>query len=233
MERTGKRKSASEAGQVWSCSECGIQATPVRRQGPGGPRTLCNACGLRRAKRRRRSTRNAANNETGASNEQVSLVMPDFLFSEGGTEKHSFSHSQSSPCGIHPTPPQKSSTVAELMALCAAMSSAPDGSHSSAESIDGAGFLDLGMMAPSSPPAIREISDMQARLLEYERRVQWLEAENEHLHVLLSDYVKEKPTDRVANQTNILSKHSTGDHVGTQPSSISKLPAGDFETVAF
>lgn len=30
------------------CHHCGIsaQSTPMMRRGPGGPRTLCNACGL-------------------------------------------------------------------------------------------------------------------------------------------------------------------------------------------
>lgn len=37
----------------WSCADCSKSETPVRRHGPQGPRTLCNACGLRRAKRRK------------------------------------------------------------------------------------------------------------------------------------------------------------------------------------
>lgn len=37
----------------WNCADCKKSETPVRRHGPEGPRTLCNACGLRRAKRRK------------------------------------------------------------------------------------------------------------------------------------------------------------------------------------
>ncbi|MEW5299212.1 MAG: hypothetical protein WDW38_005098 [Sanguina aurantia] len=32
------------------CSECGTQSTPVWRHGPSGPKTLCNACGVRHMK---------------------------------------------------------------------------------------------------------------------------------------------------------------------------------------
>lgn len=41
----------------WKCSECGVDSTPVRRSGPDGPRTLCNACGLRRSKARNKGRR--------------------------------------------------------------------------------------------------------------------------------------------------------------------------------
>eukprot|EP01087_Luapelamoeba_hula_P022026 TRINITY_DN780_c0_g1_i1.p1 TRINITY_DN780_c0_g1~~TRINITY_DN780_c0_g1_i1.p1 ORF type:complete len:801 (-),score=148.76 TRINITY_DN780_c0_g1_i1:240-2642(-) len=36
------------------CLECGVAETPEWRRGPQGPRTLCNACGLRYAKRKKR-----------------------------------------------------------------------------------------------------------------------------------------------------------------------------------
>ena len=34
----------------WSCFQCGVASTPVRRSGPYGQSTLCNACGLRLSK---------------------------------------------------------------------------------------------------------------------------------------------------------------------------------------
>jgi GATA zinc finger len=48
---------------TWNCNDCGRNSTPVRRHGPAGPRSLCNACGLRRSKRRR-SLMNAAANDS-------------------------------------------------------------------------------------------------------------------------------------------------------------------------
>jgi ribosomal protein L37E len=48
---------------TWNCNDCGRNSTPVRRHGPAGPRSLCNACGLRRSKRRR-SLMNAATNDS-------------------------------------------------------------------------------------------------------------------------------------------------------------------------
>eukprot|EP00775_Hariotina_reticulata_P003270 gene3270-3547_t len=37
-----------------SCSQCGATSTPVWRAGPAGPKTLCNACGVRYMKNARR-----------------------------------------------------------------------------------------------------------------------------------------------------------------------------------
>jgi hypothetical protein len=47
----------------WNCNDCGRNSTPVRRHGPAGPRSLCNACGLRRSKRRR-SLQNASTTDS-------------------------------------------------------------------------------------------------------------------------------------------------------------------------
>lgn len=40
--------------QSWCCLQCGKTSTPERRMGPAGKRTLCNACGLAWAKKKRR-----------------------------------------------------------------------------------------------------------------------------------------------------------------------------------
>ncbi|KAL5714594.1 hypothetical protein ACHQM5_016532 [Ranunculus cassubicifolius] len=54
-----KQRSKRSGGRVWSsnvshllplkrcCTHCGIDNTPQWRQGPLGPKTLCNACGVR------------------------------------------------------------------------------------------------------------------------------------------------------------------------------------------
>lgn len=41
----------------WYCLECGTTETPVKRSGPHGSATLCNACGLRLAKRLKNQAR--------------------------------------------------------------------------------------------------------------------------------------------------------------------------------
>ncbi|KAI8807053.1 hypothetical protein BJ742DRAFT_341274 [Cladochytrium replicatum] len=44
---------AKRSGSGWKCSWCCIQggATPTKRRGPDGPKTLCNACGLAYSKK--------------------------------------------------------------------------------------------------------------------------------------------------------------------------------------
>lgn len=43
----GGKKKGHDTMQVRKCSHCGIQKTPQWRAGPKGPKTLCNACGVR------------------------------------------------------------------------------------------------------------------------------------------------------------------------------------------
>lgn len=49
-EKKAKRMVSPEGegrGTPRRCSHCGVQKTPQWRTGPGGPKTLCNACGVR------------------------------------------------------------------------------------------------------------------------------------------------------------------------------------------
>ncbi|KAK9701976.1 white collar 2 type of transcription factor [Basidiobolus ranarum] len=46
-----KKKTKIDDNQEYMCSECGTLESPEWRKGPLGPKTLCNACGLRWAKR--------------------------------------------------------------------------------------------------------------------------------------------------------------------------------------
>ncbi|KAL1190963.1 GATA transcription factor 16 [Cardamine amara subsp. amara] len=39
-----------------TCSDCGTSKTPLWRGGPSGPKSLCNACGIRNRKKRRGGT---------------------------------------------------------------------------------------------------------------------------------------------------------------------------------
>ncbi|PWA40543.1 hypothetical protein CTI12_AA562350 [Artemisia annua] len=38
---------------IKTCADCGTSKTPLWRGGPAGPKSLCNACGIRSRKRRR------------------------------------------------------------------------------------------------------------------------------------------------------------------------------------
>ncbi|KAM5568836.1 GATA transcription factor 15 [Rosa sericea] len=44
---------SSEEGQKRTCFDCGTSKTPLWRGGPAGPKSLCNACGIRSRKKRR------------------------------------------------------------------------------------------------------------------------------------------------------------------------------------
>lgn len=43
----------SEEGYKKTCADCGTSKTPLWRGGPAGPKSLCNACGIRSRKKRR------------------------------------------------------------------------------------------------------------------------------------------------------------------------------------
>lgn len=50
LEKKAKRMISPDGearGVPRRCSHCGVQKTPQWRAGPGGPKTLCNACGVR------------------------------------------------------------------------------------------------------------------------------------------------------------------------------------------
>ncbi|KAL0914116.1 hypothetical protein M5K25_017622 [Dendrobium thyrsiflorum] len=50
QKKRGRKPNSSTAGGVSGerqCTHCGVQKTPQWRAGPHGPKTLCNACGVR------------------------------------------------------------------------------------------------------------------------------------------------------------------------------------------
>ncbi|XP_076957858.1 GATA transcription factor 15-like [Bidens hawaiensis] len=48
-----ERSSSSDGGNLIKiCADCGTSKTPLWRGGPAGPKSLCNACGIRSRKRR-------------------------------------------------------------------------------------------------------------------------------------------------------------------------------------
>ncbi|CAO3652271.1 unnamed protein product [Mucor hiemalis] len=49
-----KRRKKSRGADDYICADCGTTASPEWRKGPQGPKTLCNACGLRWAKKNKK-----------------------------------------------------------------------------------------------------------------------------------------------------------------------------------
>lgn len=52
----GDKKRKVKAAEEFVCTDCGTLDSPEWRKGPSGPKTLCNACGLRWAKKEKRRT---------------------------------------------------------------------------------------------------------------------------------------------------------------------------------
>lgn len=52
------KKKKMKAADEYVCTDCGTLDSPEWRKGPNGPKTLCNACGLRWAKKEKKKTSN-------------------------------------------------------------------------------------------------------------------------------------------------------------------------------
>ncbi|GFZ21763.1 GATA transcription factor 16 [Actinidia rufa] len=48
-----ERNNGQSPDSVKTCADCGTNKTPLWRGGPAGPKSLCNACGIRSRKKRR------------------------------------------------------------------------------------------------------------------------------------------------------------------------------------
>lgn len=53
-QRTGDKKKKVKVAEEYVCTDCGTLESPEWRKGPSGPKTLCNACGLRWAKKEKK-----------------------------------------------------------------------------------------------------------------------------------------------------------------------------------
>ncbi|KAI1106187.1 hypothetical protein F4804DRAFT_340668 [Jackrogersella minutella] len=56
--RTGEKKKKLKVAEEYVCTDCGTLDSPEWRKGPQGPKTLCNACGLRWAKKEKKKNAN-------------------------------------------------------------------------------------------------------------------------------------------------------------------------------
>ncbi|KAJ9154572.1 hypothetical protein P3X46_027892 [Hevea brasiliensis] len=54
-EDMSSRSTEGEHQQKKTCADCGTSKTPLWRGGPAGPKSLCNACGIRSRKKKRDS----------------------------------------------------------------------------------------------------------------------------------------------------------------------------------
>ncbi|KAG5988007.1 hypothetical protein E4U54_004799 [Claviceps lovelessii] len=52
--RGGEKKKKLKTAEEYVCTDCGTLDSPEWRKGPSGPKTLCNACGLRWAKKEKK-----------------------------------------------------------------------------------------------------------------------------------------------------------------------------------
>ncbi|KAL7596851.1 hypothetical protein Lser_V15G31338 [Lactuca serriola] len=52
-DRCGSSSSDGGSHLIKTCADCGTTKTPLWRGGPAGPKSLCNACGIRSRKKRR------------------------------------------------------------------------------------------------------------------------------------------------------------------------------------
>ncbi|KAE8722012.1 GATA transcription factor 23 [Hibiscus syriacus] len=59
--------SSSSSSTIRVCADCNTTKTPLWRSGPGGPKSLCNACGIRQRKARRDMAAAAAAATTGST----------------------------------------------------------------------------------------------------------------------------------------------------------------------
>ncbi|KAF5518619.1 Cutinase gene palindrome-binding protein [Colletotrichum aenigma] len=64
--RTGDKKKKLKTSEEYVCTDCGTLDSPEWRKGPSGPKTLCNACGLRWAKKEKKNRHGGSNNAAGS-----------------------------------------------------------------------------------------------------------------------------------------------------------------------
>jgi hypothetical protein len=70
-EERGKKKKRRHAPDQFVCRTCGRTDSPEWRKGPDGPKTLCNACGLRWAKQIRKAPGEEGGKGGGADTDMI------------------------------------------------------------------------------------------------------------------------------------------------------------------
>ncbi|KAI0009458.1 hypothetical protein F4779DRAFT_627825 [Xylariaceae sp. FL0662B] len=73
--RTGEKKKKLKVAEEYVCTDCGTLDSPEWRKGPSGPKTLCNACGLRWAKKEKKKNASGGGNGGNATRGPPSMHM--------------------------------------------------------------------------------------------------------------------------------------------------------------
>ncbi|XP_040999548.1 GATA transcription factor 19-like [Juglans microcarpa x Juglans regia] len=79
------------------CANCDTTSTPLWRNGPRGPKSLCNACGIRFKKEERRAT-SAASTATNNGGSSGGPMEPEYMFSHHNNSWYAHSQTQKLPC---------------------------------------------------------------------------------------------------------------------------------------
>ncbi|XP_009112489.1 GATA transcription factor 20 [Brassica rapa] len=96
---TSYKKSGSEHNLPRRCASCDTTSTPLWRNGPKGPKSLCNACGIRFKKEERRAA--ARNSITSGGGSSVAEVPAENLYNGGGNYYTHHHYASSSPSWAH------------------------------------------------------------------------------------------------------------------------------------
>ncbi|KAE7999934.1 hypothetical protein FH972_004312 [Carpinus fangiana] len=93
----GNNNAANDPLLARRCANCDTTSTPLWRNGPRGPKSLCNACGIRFKKEERRASAAAStSNNSGASS--GGLTEPNHMLGHHNTSWYAHSQSQKMPC---------------------------------------------------------------------------------------------------------------------------------------
>lgn len=87
-ESSKKEKKKLKVADEYVCADCGTLDSPEWRKGPKGPKTLCNACGLRWAKKEKRRTDDDGKGSPSGTQHVGASSSPQHHQVPGGTPGH-------------------------------------------------------------------------------------------------------------------------------------------------
>ncbi|XP_062156785.1 GATA transcription factor 19-like [Alnus glutinosa] len=93
----GNNNAANDPLLARRCANCDTTSTPLWRNGPRGPKSLCNACGIRFKKEERRASA-AASTTTNNGASSGGITEPNHMLSHHNTSWYAHSQTQKMPC---------------------------------------------------------------------------------------------------------------------------------------